>query len=101
MSRNMSINDYVNILEYNHLEVPNSIYHIKKKASYVMNKKMCVIYHKGKRYDNMRKLFGKIKLRSKNKRYGNRTQRKMYNVRLIGHSTRNISPLSYLFFQEF
>ena len=40
MSEKMSINDYINILEYNNSKIPTNIYKIKKKAINVMNNKM-------------------------------------------------------------
>ena len=97
MSEKMSINDYINILEYNNSKIPTNIYRIKKKAINVMNNKMCKIYCNNKKLNKIKKILSHIKFKSKNKYYINNTVKKRIRLLINKKSTRNISPLSLAF----
>lgn len=102
MSHKMSINDYINILDYNHVTIPKNIHLIKKVAIKLMDNKMCKVYCKDKcKMKNVRRIINRMKFKSNNKYYTNRTMKSRPKYVLNIKTTRNISPLSFLFIQIF
>ena len=97
MSEKMSINDYINIIEYNNNKIPKNIHKIKKKAINIMNNKLCKIYCNNKKLNKIKKILNHIKFKSKNKYYLNNTVKKKIRFYVNKKSTRNVSPLSLAF----
>ena len=99
MTTLMSLDDYYNILDYHNVRRQSSIYKSKKVALELMNENMCVYQINNKNLNKIKRIITNIKSKSKNKKnYNLKTMKNNSYIYLINkRSTRNISPISFMF----
>ena len=89
MTKNLSIRECINVLNYYHKPIPNNIYKIKRTTSILLNKHICKFYNQNNEVPVLLYPF----TFSKNKYLFTNTKKMcMKHFR----STRNLSPNSYL-----
>ena len=96
-SKNLTLDEYSQILKYYNKEKPKSINKLKKKATYIMNEVMCkskkckAINEKYKKIINILKRKNIQSYNKKNLKHGTMKIR-FYN---INNNTRSMSPIYY------
>lgn len=96
MSKNLTIEDCKNILNYYNIQLPTNIYKIKKKANYLISKKMCYIKEKNinKKNKKVFRIIRKKSILSHNKKYvKNATMR--IRVYQKYNATKSLSPIYF------
>lgn len=89
MTKNLSISECLNVLNYYDKTVPNNLYKIKRKTNLLLNKHICNFYNKNQVFNILLYHF----TFSKNKYLHNNTK-KTYIKKI--RTTRNVSPNIYL-----
>ena len=89
MTKNLSIRECINVLNYYHKGIPNNIYKIKRKTNIILNKHICKFYSKNNEVNVLLYPF----TYSKNKYLFTNTKKIIIKS---FRSTRNISPNTYL-----
>jgi len=96
-SKNLTLDEYSQILKYYNKKKPKSIYHLKKEATYIMNEVMCQTKQSKKINKKYKKIINILKRKNiqshnkKNLKHGT-MKIKFYN---INNNTRSMSPIYY------
>ncbi len=95
-SKNLSLEEYSQVLNYYKVSKPNNIYKLKKNANYIMLHKMCKTNQKMMRYRKILNVLQKKNIKSHNKKnlkYGTLKMKISYYKH---NNTRVRSPVYYL-----
>ena len=95
MTKNLSIEDYKNILLFYNIKQPKNLFNIKKKANIIIINKMCNSnFNDNKKIKQLILILNKKKVLSFNKKNKNKRTIKMNYLRK--NTTRVFSPINYL-----
>ena len=93
-SKNLTLDEYNEILKYYDKKRPNSIFKLKKQATYIMNEIMCKTKTKNKKYNKIINIIKNKNIHSHNKKNLKHGTMKIrfYN---LNKNTRSTSPIYY------
>lgn len=97
MTKNLSIEDYKNILSFYNIKKPNNLFNIKKRANIIIINKMCNSnFNDNKKIKQIILILNKKKVLSFNKKNKNKNKRTVRVSYFRKNTTRILSPINYL-----